>query len=140
MPKIRTAKSPGAQRIMEIEEVGKQIVDAAIKVHRALGPGLLESAYQACLAHELRKRGLAVACEVLQPVLYDGVQIEAGYRLDMLVEDLVIIENKAVEIVLPIHAAQLLTYMRLRNCRLGYLINWHVPLVKDGIKRMVNNL
>ena len=125
---------------MEIEEVGKQIVDAAIKVHRALGPGLLESAYQACLAHELRKRGLAVACEVLQPVLYDGVQIEAGYRLDMLVEDLVIIENKAVEIVLPIHAAQLLTYMRLRNCRLGYLINWHVPLVKDGIKRMVNNL
>ena len=125
---------------MEIEEVGKQIVDAAIKVHRALGPGLLESAYQACLAHELRKRGLAVACEVLQPVLYDGVQIEAGYRLDMLVEDLVIIENKAVEIVLPIHAAQLLTYMRLRNCRLGYLINWHIPLVKDGIKRMVNNL
>ena len=125
---------------MEIEEVGKQIVDAAIKVHRALGPGLLESAYQACLAHELRKRGLAVACEVLQPVLYDGMQIEAGYRLDMLVEDLVIIENKAVEIVLPIHAAQLLTYMRLRNCRLGYLINWHVPLVKDGIKRMVNNL
>ena len=125
---------------MEIEEVGKQIGDAAIKVHRALGPGLLESAYQACLAHELRKRGLAVACEVLQPVLYDGVQIEAGYRLDMLVEDLVIIENKAVEIVLPIHAAQLLTYMRLRNCRLGYLINWHVPLVKDGIKRMVNNL
>ena len=125
---------------MEIEEVGKQIVDAAIKVHRALGPGLLESAYQACLAHELRKRGLAVACEVLQPVLYDGMQIEAGYRLDMLVEDLVIIENKAVEIMLPIHAAQLLTYMRLRNCRLGYLINWHVPLVKDGIKRMVNNL
>ena len=125
---------------MEIEEVGKQIVDAAIKVHRVLGPGLLESTYQACLAHELRKRGLTVACEVPQPVLYDGVQIDAGYRLDMLVEDLVIIENKAVEIVLPIHEAQLLTYLRLKNCRLGYLINWNVPLVKDGIKRMVNKL
>ena len=125
---------------MEIEEVGKQIVDAVVKVHRALGPGLLESAYQACLAHELRKRGLQVACEIPQPVEYDGIQIETGYRLDMLVEDLVIIENKAVERLLPIHEAQLLTYLRLRNCRLGYLINWHVPLVKDGIKRMVNKL
>ncbi len=125
---------------MEIEAVGKQIVDAAIKVHRALGPGLLESAYQACLAHELRKRGLCVECEVSQPVEYDGLQIEAGYRLDMLVDNQVIIENKAVETVLPIHEAQLLTYLRLRDCRLGYLINWHVPLVKDGIKRMVNKL
>ncbi len=125
---------------MEIEEVGKQIVDAAIKVHRALGPGLLEFAYQACLTHELRKRGLLVVCEVLQPILYDGLQIEAGYRLDMLVENQVIIENKAVESILPIHEAQLLTYLRLRNCRLGYLINWHMPLVKDGIQRMVNKL
>jgi len=129
-----------SQRSVEIEEVGKQIVDAAIKVHRALGPGLLESAYQACLTHELRKRGLQVECEVLQPVEYDGIQIEAGYRLDMLVEKRVVIENKAVEKLLPIHQAQLLTYLRLRNCRLGYLINWHVPLIKDGIKRMVNNL
>jgi GxxExxY protein len=125
---------------MEIEEVGKQIVDAAIKVHRALGPGLLESAYQACLAHELRKRGLHVECEVLQPVHYDDMQIDAGYRLDMLVDNQVIVENKAAESILPIHEAQLLTYLRLRNCRLGYLINWHVPLVKDGIKRMVNKL
>jgi GxxExxY protein len=125
---------------MEIEEVGKQIVDAAIKVHRALGPGLLESAYQACLTHELRKRGLQVACEVLQPVQYDGMQIDAGYRLDMLVENQVIVENKTVDSILPIHEAQLLTYLRLRDCRLGYLINWHIPLVKDGIKRMVNKL
>ncbi|MEW5872924.1 MAG: GxxExxY protein [Chloroflexota bacterium] len=125
---------------MELEEVGKQIVDAAVKVHRALGPGLLESAYQACLAYELNKRGIKVACEIPQPVFYDGVQIEAGYRLDMLVEDCVIVENKAVERVLPIHEAQLLTYLRLRDCHLGYLINWHVPLVKDGIKRMVNKL
>ena len=126
--------------VMDIEEVGKQIVDSAIKVHRALGPGLLESAYQTCLAHELRKRGLKVACEVPQPIEYDGVQIEAGYRLDMLVEDAIIVENKAVEKILPIHEAQLLTYLRLRDCRLGFLINWHVKLVKDGIKRMVNNL
>ena len=118
------------------EEVGKQIVDAALKVHRALGPGLLESAYQACLAYELRKRGLNVDCEIAQPVFYDGQQIDAGYRLDMLVENCVIIENKTVEKILPIHQAQLLTYLRLRKCALGYLINWHVPLIKDGIQRM----
>ena len=125
---------------MEVEEVGKQVVDSAIKVHRTLGPGLLESAYQACLTYELRKRGLKVECELDQPVSYDGYQIATGYRLDMLVEGCVIIENKVVGSLLPIHEAQLLTYLRLRNCRLGYLINWHVPLVKDGIKRMVNNL
>lgn len=121
---------------MDIEEVGKQIVDAALKVHKALGPGLLESAYQACLAYELQKRGLKVECEIEQPVYYDGHRIDIGYRIDMLVEDCVIIENKAVEAFLPIHQAQLLTYLRLRNCSLGYLINWHVPLIKDGIKRM----
>jgi GxxExxY protein len=119
-------------------DVGTQIVDAAVKVHRALGPGLLESAYQACLAYELRKRGLKVECEVSQPVEYDGLQIEAGYRLDMLVNDCVIIENKTVESLAPIHKAQLLTYLRLRKCHLGYLINWHVPLIKNGIKRMIN--
>jgi GxxExxY protein len=120
----------------DIEEIGKQIVDAALKVHKALGPGLLESAYQTCLAHELRKRGLRVDCEVEQPVFYDGQRIEAGYRIDMLIENCVIVENKAAENILPIHQAQLLTYMRLRKCTLGYLINWHVPLIKDGIQRM----
>lgn len=123
---------------MDVEEVGAAIVDAAIRVHRALGPGLLESAYQACLAHELRQRGLKVECEVTQPILYDGCQIDAGYRLDMLVEDCVIVENKAVEQLLPIHQAQLLTYLRLRGCSLGYLLNWHVPVMKDGIKRMIH--
>jgi len=118
------------------EETGKQIVDAALKVHRALGPGLLESAYQACLAYELGKRGLQVECEVEQPVFYDDHRIEVGYRLDMLIEKCVIIENKAVEAVLPVHQAQLITYMRLRKCSLGYLINWHVPLIKDGIQRI----
>lgn len=121
---------------MDIEAVGKQIVDSALKIHRALGPGLLESAYQYCLAYELRKRGLRVETEVPQPVFYDGQRLDTGYRLDMLVEDCVIVENKAVETVLPIHQAQLLTYMRLRKCALGYLINWHVPLIKDGIQRM----
>lgn len=125
---------------MEIEEVGKQVVDAALKVHKALGPGLLESAYQICLAYELRKRGLHVECEVEQPIYYDGQRIDAGYRLDMLIEGCVIIENKAVETLLPIHQAQLFTYLRLRDCRLGYLINWYVPLIKDGIKRMVFKL
>jgi len=121
---------------LDIEDIGKQIVDAAVKVHKTLGPGLLESAYQACLAYELRKRGLQVALEVEQPVYYDSQRVDLGYRLDMLVENSVIIENKAVESLLPIHQAQLLTYLRLRQCSLGYLINWHVPLIKDGIKRM----
>ena len=125
---------------MEIEGVARQIVDSAIRVHRALGPGLLESTYQACLAHELRGRGLQVACEVRLPVTYDGVQIDAGYRVDMLVEDCVIVENKTVEKLLPIHQAQLLTYLKLNDCRLGFLLNWNVTLMKQGIKRMVNRL
>lgn len=125
---------------MDIEQVAKEIVDAAIKVHRELGPGLLESAYQHCLAYELRKRGLRVETEVILPITYDGQQIDAGYRIDMLVEDAVIIENKAVDQLMPIHQAQLLTYLKLRSCSLGFLLNWHVPLMKQGIKRMVNNL
>lgn len=125
---------------MDIEEIARIIVDAAIKVHRALGPGLLESAYQHCYAYELRKRGLQVDCEVLLPILYDDQQIDAGYRMDMLVEGCIIIENKAVEKLLPIHEAQLLTYLKLRDCRLGFLLNWNVKLMKEGIKRMVNNL
>lgn len=125
---------------MDIEQVGRQIVDASIKVHRALGPGLLESAYQTCLAYELRKRGLRVDCEVLLPLAYDGVKIDAGYRIDILVEDRVIIENKTVEKLMPVHQAQLLTYLKLRDCRLGFLLNWNVSLMKHGIKRMVNNL
>jgi len=121
------------------ESIAKQIVDGAIKVHKALGPGLLESAYQVCFAYELRNRGLQVDCEVSQPVQYEAIQFEAGYRIDMLVDGLVIIENKCVQELLPVHQAQLLTYMKLADCRLGFLINWNVPLIKDGIKRMVNH-
>ena len=123
----------------EKDEIGKQIVDAALKVHQALGPGLLESAYQICLAHELRKRGLKVECEVSLPVAYDGILIDAGYRMDMLVEECVIVENKTSAAILPIHEAQLLTYMKLQACSLGFLINWNVILIKQGIKRMVHH-
>jgi GxxExxY protein len=125
---------------MDIKEIGGQIIDASIKVHRALGPGLLESAYQECMAFELAQRGLRVETEVVQPIKYEGLSIDAGYRLDMVIEDSIIIENKSVEKLLPIHQAQLLTYLRLRDFRLGYLINWNVQLIKDGIHRMVNNL
>ncbi len=125
---------------MDIEQIAKLIVDASIKVHRALGPGLLESAYQYCLAYELRKRGLRVDCEVSLPVRYDGQLIDAGYRIDMFVENSIIIENKSVDQLLPIHEAQLLTYLKLRDCRLGFLLNWNVKLMKNGIKRMVNRL
>ncbi len=125
---------------MDIEEIAKIIVDATIKVHRALGPGLLESAYQHCLAYELRKRGLRVECEMLLPIVYEGQQIDAGYRIDMLVEGCILIENKTVDQLLPIHEAQLLTYLKLRNCLLGFLLNWNVTLMKHGIKRVVNNL
>jgi len=122
---------------MDIEEVGKQSVDSALKVHRELGPGLLESTYQICLTYELRKRGLDVACEVNLPITYDGEIIDAGYRIDMLVEDSVIIENKVVEEITSVHKAQLLTYLKLKKCWLGYLLNWNNALMKHGIKRMV---
>jgi GxxExxY protein len=125
---------------MELNQISGQIVDAAMKVHTALGPGLLESAYEVCLAHELRKRGLKVLTQVTLPVVYDGVEIDAGYRLDLLVEDAVIVELKAVANVLPIHEAQLLSYLKLSGCKLGLLINFHVLHLKDGIKRIVHKL
>ncbi|MEY4613633.1 MAG: hypothetical protein RL179_1606 [Planctomycetota bacterium] len=124
----------------EIEKEAKIIVDACIKVHRELGPGLLESTYQFCLAHELRTRGKSVRCEVMLPVRFDGIEIEAGYRIDMLVAECIVIENKSVSSLLPIHEAQLLTYLKLSGFRLGFLVNWNVPLIKDGIRRKVNNL
>lgn len=124
----------------DIEEIAAQIVDAAIKVHKTLGPGLLESAYQKCLAYELRKRGLYVETELILPLTYDGQQIDTGYRIDMLVENSIIIENKTVDHILPLHQAQLITYLKLRDCRLGFLLNWNVMLMKNGIKRMVNRL
>ncbi len=125
---------------MEIEEIASRIVAAAMKIHTALGPGLLESAYQKCLQYELQKDALKVECEVVLPVVYENVKIDAGYRIDMIVNSSVIIENKTIDKILPIHDAQLLTYLKMKNCRLGFLLNWNVPRMKDGIKRMVNNL
>jgi len=124
----------------EIELVATQLVDSMLAVHRELGPGLLESTYQACLAYELRDRGVEVRCEVELPVKFKGLEIEAGYRIDMLVADCIVIENKSVQALVPIHEAQLLTYMKLSGCRLGFLVNWNVPLIKDGIKRIANKL
>ena len=129
-----------AGRTADIEAVGKDIVDAAIKVHKALGPGLLESAYQYCHAYELRQRGRKVCTEVVLPILYEGQPIDAGYRIDMLVDDMVIVENKVVETLLPLHQAQLITYLKLKGCHLGFLLNWNVTLMKNGIKRVVYNL
>jgi len=113
------------------------IIDAAMKVHSALGPGLLESAYEACLLHELHKRDMKAECQVTLPVRYDGIHIDLGYRVDLLVEDKVIVELKAVQTVHPIHAAQLLSYLKLSGNRLGLLINFNVLHLKEGIQRFV---
>jgi GxxExxY protein len=125
---------------MDHNQISGQIVDAAMEVHSALGPGLLESAYQACLVYELRQRQLQVDSQVDLPINYGGVKLDVGYRIDLLVEKCVIVELKAVEKLLPIHEAQLLCYLRLSRCRLGLLINFNVLQLKDGIKRMANNL
>ena len=123
-----------------LEAIGRDVVDCAIKVHQALGPGLLESAYQHCLAHELKKRNRRVFTEVTLPIVYDGQTLDAGYRIDMLVDDQVIVENKAVDAMLPIHEAQIITYLKLKDLHLGYLLNWNVKLMKYGIRRVVYNL
>jgi len=125
---------------MELNEISGQIVAAAITVHTVLGPGLLENAYEACLKHELLKRGLAVEQQVALPVVYDGIKIDLGYRLDLLVAQEVIIELKAVEKVTPLHEAQLLSYLKLGRKKLGLLINFNVVHLKNGIKRMANGL
>jgi GxxExxY protein len=125
---------------MHENEIAKIIVDCALTVHRRLGPGLLETVYQAALAYELQKRGLAIAVERGIPVDYDDVRLEVGFRADIIVENKVIIECKSVEALAPIHGKILLTYLRLTNIRLGLLINFHVDLIKDGIKRVANNL
>ena len=119
------------------EEIGKKIVDCAYKVHTRLGPGLLETVYEACFCYELQKHGLTFERQVSVPVVYDGLKFGAAFRLDVLVENQVICELKAVDLMLPIFHSQLLSYMRLLNKRLGYLINFHTPLIRDGIKRII---
>lgn len=125
---------------MTENEIGDAIVEMALKVHSALGAGLLESVYEACLSHELVKRGLEVARQVPCPILYDGLKIDGAFRLDLVVGEKVVVEVKAVEKLMPVHTAQLLTYLKLGNFKLGYLLNFDVPHMRDGIKRTVNQL
>ena len=121
----------------ETNTIGKQIIDAAFTVHRTLGPGLLESVYEICLVHELSRRCMNVQKQVMLPIHYDNLQLDAGLRLDLLVEETVIVELKAVEQLLPVHRAQVLTYFKLTGYRLGLLINFNVPLIKNGIERII---
>ncbi len=122
-----------------VDELAAVVVDAAFKVHQELGPGLLESAYEACLAHELTKRGLVIEKQKAQPVFYDGVTIDVGYRMDLLVNDCVVIELKSVDQIIPIHQAQLMTYLKLSKKPLGFLINFNTTYFKSSIKRIANN-
>jgi GxxExxY protein len=120
-----------------VERVGKAVLDAAFKVHTALGPGLLESVYETCTAFETRESGLRVTTQLALPVTYRDIKMDAGLRLDMLVEDCVIVEFKSVETMNPVYDAQLITYLKLTGIRLGFLINFNVVHLKDGIKRIV---
>ncbi len=124
---------------MNVNDITEKIIGAAIAVHRALGPGLLESAYEACLAYEFSKRGLRFERQKELPVVYHDVRLDCGYRIDFLVEGEVVVELKSVEKLLPIHEAQLLSYLRLADKRVGLLINFNVRLLKDGIKRFRND-
>ena len=123
-----------------LNEISGETVDSAVHVHGVLGPGLLESAYEACLACELRERGFAVRTQVAVPVVYKGVRLDQGYRIDMLVEEALVVEIKTTIGFHPVHEAQLLTHLRLSGYRLGLLLNFYVPLMRDGIKRIVNRL
>jgi GxxExxY protein len=122
----------------EEERIGKVIVNASFKIHRSIGPGLLEKTYEVCLAHELRKAGLDVKRQVTIPIQYDGIYFDEGLRLDLLVEDKVIIEIKSVEQVNPVWTAQIISHLKLTGLSLGYLINFNVPLIKNGIRRFRN--
>jgi GxxExxY protein len=124
-------------RKLSANELSHEIIRAALKVHTALGPGLLESAYQACLAFELREMGFRVETEVPLPVVYNGVKLDCGYRLDLVVEDLVIIELKSIDAIAPVHKAQMISYLKLSRKSLGLLINFNVTHLREGIKRFV---
>lgn len=135
---FNTEGTEDTEENMKENVISEKIIGAAIEVHRHLGPGLLESAYEECLSHELRLVGLRFERQKPLPVVYKDVKLECGYRLDLLVENLVIIEIKAVDALAPIHSVQLLTYLKMCGRRLGLLINFNVDVLKDGIKRVVN--
>lgn len=125
---------------MTENEISKIVFDSALKVHKALGPGLLESAYEECLYFELKKNSLDVIKQKALPLVYEDIRLEIGYRIDLIIENKVILEIKSVEALNDIHLAQILTYLKLSDCKLGMLINFNVTLIKNGIKRVVNNL
>ncbi len=125
---------------MTENELSRVVFDSALKVHQALGPGLLESAYEECLYFELKKTGLIVEKQKPLPLIYEDVKLDVGYRVDIIIENKLILELKSVEVLNDVHFAQLLTYLKLTDCKLGMLINFNVVLIKNGIKRVVNNL
>ena len=125
---------------MTENELSKIVFDCALKVHKSLGPGLLESAYEECLYYELKKTGLIVEKQKPLPLIYEDVKLDVGYRVDIIIENKLILELKSVEVLNDVHFAQLLTYLKLTDCKLGMLINFNVVLIKNGIKRVVNNL
>ena len=122
-----------------LNKITETIIGAAIDVHRALGPGLLESAYEACMVYDLIQVGMKVEQQKPLPVVYRGVKLECGYRLDLMIENEVVVEIKSIDKLLPIHKAQLMSYLKLADCKVGLLINFNVELLKDGIQRVVNN-
>ena len=126
------------KKIMELNQISEKIIGCAIKVHKTLGPGLLESTYEVCLIYELQKSGINVLSQLALPVIYDGIKLDAGYRIDLLVEDSIIVELKAVDCLLPIHEAQVLSYLKLSKKKLGLLINFNVKLLVNGVKRLAN--
>ena len=134
---IRKPSRPFKPIPLEVEAIGKKVLDAAYTVHTDLGPGLLESVYEACLAYELQKQDLKVETQAIVPVRYHDVFVETGLRLDLWVEKCVIVELKAVETMHPLYDAQLLTYLKITGCRLGFLINFNVKRLKEGVKRMI---
>ena len=137
LPRVIT-KLHQENRIMIENELSNKIIGCAIEVHRQLGPGLLESAYQECLLYELRKAGLRVEKEKPMPIIYKEVVLDHGYRIDILVEEKVVIEIKTVDVLIDVHTAQVLTYLRLGNYKLGLLLNFQVTVLKNGIKRLIN--
>lgn len=126
--------------MMDENEISKNVFDAALKVHRSLGPGLLESAYEECLYYELKRAGLVVVKQKPLPLFYEEVKMDIGYRVDIMIENKVVVELKSVDALNDVHLAQVLTYLKLSGCKLGMLINFNVALIKNGIKRIANNL
>jgi GxxExxY protein len=135
----RAENTESAERLRDLNGITRGIIAAAIEVHRHLGPGLLESAYQECVCHELSRMGVSFTREVHLPLSYKGLHLDCSYRIDLLVEDAVVVELKSVEQVLPVHSAQLLTYLKASHKQIGLLINFNVLVLKDGIKRIVND-